>query len=53
MEKCYSEVELNQENLTYNIALEQELWKEEVKDTTLKAYLFFYYYLYGWFQSML
>jgi len=32
MEKCYSEVELNQENLTYNIALEQELWKEEVKD---------------------
>jgi len=32
MEKCYSEVELNQENLTYNIALEQELWKEEEKD---------------------
>ncbi len=32
MEKCYSEVELNQENLIYNTAIEQELWKEEEKD---------------------
>lgn len=32
MEKDYSEVEFNKENFTYNTDLQQELWKEEVKD---------------------